>query len=185
MALTDTRITITPVDRRKTPVKPSEASQYELNIRIGDWYLAEYVTEDALYQLQDRINYATGLFSFMEKFNCNVEDARKIKDFWETKPNDYHWERTYKKTYDRCRRDRDCSCEDCYNCVINCQSPLERQMLLELHKNGLNTILQRRINKDGSFLIVIYLLVSVLYTLKKGTSWFFRFCVIMASLYDM
>lgn len=151
MALTDTRITITPVDRRKTPVKPSEASQYELNIRIGDWYLAEYVTEDALYQLQDRINYATGLFSFMEKFNCNVEDARKIKDFWETKPNDYHWERTYKKTYDRCRRDRDCSCEDCYNCVINCQSPLERQMLLELHKNGLNTILQRRINKDGSY----------------------------------
>ena len=87
----------------------------------------------------------------MKDFNCSDIDAIKIKEFWDNKPDDYWWERRDKNNYDICRGGRDCNRKDCYNCVINCQSPLERQMLLELHKNGLSTILQRRINKDGSY----------------------------------
>lgn len=87
----------------------------------------------------------------MNDFNCSDIDAKKIKEFRDNKPDDRRWERRGENNYDICRGGRDCNCKDCYNCVINCQSPLERQMLLELHRNGLTAILQRRINKDGSY----------------------------------
>ncbi len=133
-------------------IKPIDESNYELSIRIGDsWTLSEIVSQGALDKLREEINNATGLTSIMTNFNCSDIEAKKIKEFFDKKPDDYWWGREYKNSYDICRRDRDCPVKDCYNCVINCQSPLERQMLLELHKNGLTAILQRRINKDGSY----------------------------------
>lgn len=140
--LYNTRISINPID----------ATRYEISIDIGnDWTLREEVDQEALDDLREKMNDAMGLSYIIKKFNCNEDEAIKIKDFWKTKPNDYWWDRGNYRDYDICRGGRDCSCEDCYNCVINCQSPLERQMLLELHKNGLTAILQRRINKDGSY----------------------------------
>lgn len=140
--LIDTRIRIKAIDE----------SSYELNIKIGDsWNLSEIVSQDALDKLREEINNAVGLTSIMKDFNCSDNEAKKIKEFLDKKPNDYWWGREYKNSYDICSRDRDCPVKDCYNCVINCQSPLERQMLMELHRNGLTAILQRRINKDGSY----------------------------------
>ena len=140
-------------------IKPIDTDIYEISIEIGDsWYLKEEVTGEALDKLREEINNAIGLSSIMKDFNCSDIEAKKIKEFWETKPNMHDWEKSdssgwniicYKTKYDICRRD--CPVKDCYNCVINCQSPLERQMLLELHRNGLTAILQRRINKDGSY----------------------------------
>lgn len=130
-------------------IKPIDESNYELSIRIGDsWTLSEIVSRSALDKLRDEINNATGISSILEKFKCSEEEAKKIKKFWDSKPKEFLTELS-KKHYDKCRRD--CPVKDCYNCVINCQSPLERQMLLELHRNGLPAILQRRINKDGSY----------------------------------
>ena len=129
-------------------IKPIDESNYELSIRIGDsWTLSEIVSRGALDKLRDEINNATGISSIIEKFKCSEEDAKKIKKFWDSKPRSI--DRANNKHYDKCRRD--CICEDCYNCVINCQSPLERQMLLELYRNEITTVLQRRINKDGSY----------------------------------
>ena len=133
-------------------IKPIDIDSYEISIEIGNsWYLKEIVTGEALDKLREEINNAEGLTSIMKDFNCSDIEAKEIKKFLDNKPNDYWWERRDKNNYDICRGGRDCNCKDCYNCVINCQSPLERQMLLELHRNGLTAILQRRINKDGSF----------------------------------
>ena len=136
-------------------IKPIDTDLYEISIEIGDsWYLKENVTGEALDKLREEINNAAGLSSIMKDFNCSDIEAKEIKNFWKTKPNMHDWLNgngwtNYKSKYDICRRD--CSVKDCYNCVINCQSPLERQMLLELHRNGLTAILQRRIKKDGSY----------------------------------
>ncbi|MBQ2352106.1 MAG: DUF559 domain-containing protein [Bacteroidales bacterium] len=129
-------------------IKPIDESNYELSIRIGDsWTLSEIVSQGALDKLRDEINNATGISLIIETFKCREEEAKKIKKFWDSKRE--FLSELNKKRFDKCRID--CTCKDCYNCVINCQSPLERQMLLELHRNGLTAILQRRINKDGSY----------------------------------
>ncbi len=137
-------------------IKPIDTDSYEISIEVGDsWYLKEEVNGEALDKLREEINNAVGLSSIMKDFNCSDIEAKEIKKFWKTKPNMHDWENgrrgwgDYKSDYDICRRD--CPVKDCYNCVITCESPLERQMLLELHRNGLTAILQRRINKDGSY----------------------------------
>ncbi len=75
----------------------------------------------------------------MVKMSCNGEDAEKIKDFWELKKN---W---------KLRSSCNFKWKGCHDCVIKCDSPLERDLLLELNKQGISYVMQRRINKDGTF----------------------------------
>ena len=84
-------------------------------------------------------NNATGLTKISETFNCDGDEARKIKNFWDNRTN---WQRC-----------RECRFKwiECFDCVIKCESPLERDLLLELRRNNINAVMQRRINKDGSF----------------------------------
>lgn len=63
----------------------------------------------------------------------------KIKKFWDNRNN-----------WSLCKECK-FKWKECYNCVVKCESPLERDLFLALKKVGIHPVLQRRINKDGTF----------------------------------
>lgn len=125
---------------KKNPIKIEliGKDEFKLTLKLDNWELSKIVTESALTELQNEINNATGLTKISETFNCDGNDARRIKDFWDTRTN---WQRC-----------RECKLKwkECFDCVIKCESPLERDLLLELRKKSIVTVMQRRINKDGT-----------------------------------
>lgn len=127
---------------RTNPIKISlvNKDEYKISISLDGWELNRIVSSKAIADLQKEINEATGITKIIEVFQCSGEEARRIRDFWEMK-NIKYW----------CTKDCSFKWKECYACAIMCQSPLERDLLLELRKNDFNPILQRRINKDGSF----------------------------------
>ncbi|KAF0203407.1 MAG: hypothetical protein FD170_1126 [Bacteroidetes bacterium] len=126
---------------KRNPIKIEliNKDEYKLTIKLDNWELSRNVSETALKELQEEINNATGLTKISETFNCTGEESRKIKDFWDSRSN---WQLCKACKF---------KWKECYNCIIKCESPLERDLLLELRKNNIEPILQRRFNKDGSF----------------------------------
>lgn len=126
---------------RRNPIKIEliEKDEFKISIKLDNWILSRNVSESALKELQDEISNVTGLTKISETFNCNGADARKIKDFWDSRVN-----------FNLCK---ECKFKwiECFNCIIKCESPLERSLLLELKKNNIDAVMQRRINKDGSY----------------------------------
>jgi len=119
-------------------IKLIEKGIYKISIKLDNWEMSRQVTENALKGLIEEINNATGLTKISEMFDCSGEESQKIKDFWNTRKN---W-----KLCNECKF----KWQECYDCVIKCDSPLERDLLLELRKHEIKPILQCRINKDGS-----------------------------------
>lgn len=126
---------------QKNPIKIEllNKDEYKISFNLDNWQISKIVTEKALEELQEQINNATGLTKIAETFNCTGEESRKIKDFWNARGN-----------WPLCNN---CKFKwiECYDCVIKCESPLERELFLELRKSNLKPILQRRFNKDGSY----------------------------------
>ena len=112
---------------------------YQISFKLSDWEVTKTVSEKTLLDLISDIQKATGLSKIAETFKCTGEEASKIKSYWDTT---------------RIRN----ICENCnfkwiacYDCAVKCESPLERDLLLELKRFDQNPILQRRINRDGTF----------------------------------
>lgn len=126
---------------RKNPIKIEliNKDEYRISISIENWQLSKLVSQNALKELQEHINEVTGLSKIAEVFQCSNEESRKINNFWEMMIN--------RNTCNKC----DFKLKECYNCVIKCESPLERELHLELCRQNFRPVLQRRINKDGSF----------------------------------
>lgn len=126
---------------RKNPIsiRLIEKGVYKLSMTLDNWEISKHITDSALNDLANEINNANGLSKISEVFNCSGEESSKIKKFWDTRRN-----------WPFCNA---CSLKwkACHDCVVKCDSPLERDMLLELRKQNLAPVLQRRINKDGSF----------------------------------
>lgn len=120
-------------------IKLIEKDSFEISLEMGDWKVSKLVTERALKNLQEEINKVTGLTKISEVFNCNGDASQKIKNFWE--------DRRSRVLCNKCLF----KWKVCFDCVIKCDSPLERDLLLEMEKQKLTVIMQRRINKDGSF----------------------------------
>lgn len=120
-------------------VKLVEKGKYKLSIDIDNWEVSKVVSENAINDLLTEINIALGLTKISEVFNCSGESAIEIKKFWDSRKN-----------WDLCNN---CSFKwkECFNCVVKCDSPLERDLLLELRKNDIEPILQRRFNRDGTY----------------------------------
>lgn len=130
------------MSERKNPIKIElvNKDEFKITIKLDNWELSKLVTESALKELQKEINNATGLTKISDTFNCNGDDSRKIKDFWDNKG-----------LSEKCKKECIFKWVECFNCVIKCQSPLERDLFLELRKNNFHPILQRRFNKNGDF----------------------------------
>jgi very-short-patch-repair endonuclease len=116
-----------------------QKDNFKISLKIGNWELSQVITENELLKLKEQINDASGLTKLSETFNCNGVEAQTIKDFWNELSN--------RKTCQECKF----RMKDCYDCVIKCESPLERDLFLELRKNEINPVLQRRINKNGTY----------------------------------
>lgn len=108
---------------------------YTISIKLGGWDLQSDFREQHIISLRDRINELLGFQELADTFHCSIEDAEKIAKF----------HRTNKKKCDECKL----KMKACHECVIICQSPLERDMLIASKLNGLEPQLQLRINKDG------------------------------------
>lgn len=126
---------------KRNPIKIEliNKDEFKLTIKLDNWELSRIVSETALKELHEEINNATGLTKISTTFNCSGEESRKIKNFWDLRTN---WQLCKECKF---------KWKECYNCIIKCESPLERDLLLELRKNDIEPILQRRFNKDGSF----------------------------------
>jgi len=126
-------------NRNPISIKLVEKGSYKISISLDNWEVSKIVSDIALNDLLNEINNATGLTKISETFDCSGIDAKLIKDFWDAKQN-----------WSLCRQ---CNFkwQECYNCVIKCDSPLERDLLLELKKNKIAPIMQRRFNKDGTY----------------------------------
>jgi len=113
-----------------------EGESYQVSIDIGSWNLVREFGRSELIELRDRINQLFGFKEISDLFNIDIPKAEEIKRF-------------HNRNRDQCE-----SCElrlkACRECVLVCQSPLERDLYLALLRNGLNIELQKRINKDGS-----------------------------------
>lgn len=116
-----------------------EKGKYKISIKLDNWEMSREVTDKALKQLLEEINNATGLTKISETFDCSGKESQKIKAFWDARKN---W-----TLCNTCKF----KWKECFDCVIKCDSPLERDLLLELRKQQIKPIMQRRINKDGSF----------------------------------
>jgi hypothetical protein len=116
-----------------------EKGVFELSIKIDSWELRQLVSDKSLASLKTQIEQVTGLTKIAETFDCTGTEAENIKDYWNAL-----------KTRVQCN-----SCKFkwkvCYDCVIKCDSPLEKDLLLELKKSKIDCVMQRRFNKDGSF----------------------------------
>jgi len=126
---------------RNNPIKVElvNKGEFRISLKFNDWELSQIVSESVLKEIQEQINNATGLTRISESFSCSGDDSKKIKEFWESRGN-----------WDRCKECK-FKWKECLNCVVKCESPLERDLLLELRKNDIIPVLQRRFNKDGTF----------------------------------
>ncbi|WP_066633138.1 endonuclease domain-containing protein [Labilibacter marinus] len=113
--------------------------EYKISIKLDNWEVSKIVSEKALTDITNQINDATGLSRISDTFNCSGEEAQIIKKFWDKQSN---W-----KMCNACKF----KWKECYSCIVTCDSPLERNLLLELRKNEIEVVMQRRFNKDGSF----------------------------------
>jgi hypothetical protein len=116
-----------------------EKGKYKISFNLDSWEVSKIVSDNALNNLIDEINKATGLKKISETFDCSGIDAKRIKDFWDSQRN---W-----KLCTECNF----KWSECYDCVIKCDSPLERDLLHELRKSEIKHVMQRRIKKDGTF----------------------------------
>lgn len=119
-------------------IELEEKGEYKLSFKLDKWEVSQLVTESALEDIKKQIDQATGLTKISESFDCNGDHAQEIKKFWDNKSN---W-----KMCNACNF----KWKECFNCVIKTDSPLERDLLLELRKNDVVVVMQRRFNKDGS-----------------------------------
>lgn len=126
-------------NRNPISIKLVEKGVYKISIKLDNWEMSKHITENALKGLLEEINIVTGLTKISDKFECSGDDSQKIQKFWDTRKN---W-----TLCNNCKF----KWKECYDCVIKCDSPLERDLLLELRKQDIKPIMQRRINKDGSF----------------------------------
>lgn len=116
----------------RNPIKIDLITKNELKvaIKMDSWEISKVVNDRALKDLKDKIEDVFGLTKIAEAFECDGKDAEAIKKFWDSSKN---WELCNK-------------CElkwnKCYDCVIKCDSPLERDLLLNLSEKGLEPIMQ-------------------------------------------
>ncbi|WP_296020222.1 DUF559 domain-containing protein [uncultured Treponema sp.] len=114
---------------------PSKIDGYKLSLQLSnDVSVAKSLTESEMKSLLEDITQALGYAPIIEKFGCTVEEAKEIKE---------------KIGKDRDCKDCELKMEECYRCCNVCQSPLERDLLKALVKNGIQVELQLRLNKDG------------------------------------
>lgn len=126
-------------NRNPISVNLLERGKYKISIKLDNWEVSKTISEKALNDLIEEINKASGLAKISETFDCSGEDAQNIKEFWGLRKN---W---------KLCSDCNFKWKECYDCVVKCDSPLERDLLLELRKQDLKPIMQRRFNKDGSY----------------------------------
>ena len=124
----------------KNPVKIEliKKNEYQISIAMDRWTISQHISDKALNDLRSLIDDALGLNKISEVFSCTGEEAHKIKEFWDSRKN---WSLCNKCNF---------KWKECYNCVVKSDSPLERDLLLEIRKNDIETVQQLRINKDGS-----------------------------------
>lgn len=114
---------------------PSKIDGYKLSLQLSnDVSVAKSLTESEMKSLLEDITQALGYAPIIEKFGCTVEEAKEIKE---------------KIGKDRDCKDCELKMEECHRCCNVCQSPLERDLLKALVKNGIQVELQLRLNKDG------------------------------------
>ena len=118
-----------------------EDNKYRISFSLGSWTMSQEVYDSDLKRLVDSINQVRGLSEIMNLFNCNEEQATKLRSCWGedgTSPEDDCKECSFKR-------------KECFKCQFICQSPLEKSMFLEFRKRGIDVVLQRRIRKDGTY----------------------------------
>lgn len=110
------------------------SKQFELRLNLNNWELVREINEIQLRKMRDDINEVLGLNDIASSFGISITESEEILKFH--------------KNNLRCST---CAfkLKECFNCVITCQSPLERDLFLALLSIGLDTKLQQRINKDG------------------------------------
>ena len=109
---------------------------YKVIVPISnDLQVVKKLSENEMNILLDDITNVLGYKPIMEKFACNVQDAKDIK-----------------RNLDRDSDCRDCDLKmkECYRCCKVCESPLERDLFKALTRNGIDVELQMRINKDNT-----------------------------------
>lgn len=102
---------------------------------FGDLNIEKIVSENELKVFLEEAETVLGFKEIMEAFNCNVKDAKEIKE-----KNDRNSE---------CRN-CDLKMKECYRCCKVCESPLEQKLLKALARSNIKTELQLRINKDNT-----------------------------------
>lgn len=100
------------------------------------WNLTHFTNRSELIRLRNEINDSLGLKELAEKFNCTIDQAEKIQ--------------SYQATEKICSN---CPQKDiiCFECIHTCQSPLEQILFVALGNNKIESKLQVRIRKNGSF----------------------------------
>jgi hypothetical protein len=126
-------------NRNPISIKLVEHDRYKISIKLDSWEVSKMVSEKSLKDLVKEINDATGLSKISETFTCTGNESLKIKEFWDN--------RKYWNSCNTCKF----KWKACFDCVIKCESPLERDLLLELRNQNIKPILQRRFNKDGTY----------------------------------
>jgi len=112
------------------------SKNYKIVIPISnDLTIEKTLSEIELKTFLDEITNVLGYKGIMEIYHCSINDARYIKE-----KNDKNSE---------CK-DCDLKMKECYRCCKICESPLERNLLKALTRNGITTELQLRINKDNT-----------------------------------
>lgn len=117
--------------------KQSSRLEYKMILPLSnDTQIAKCMSERDLNDLLDSLLDILNLKKIVEKFNCEVNEAKELKE-----------------KFDRDSLCEDCSLklQECYRCGIICgDSILEQILFKELIKNKINVELQMRINKDNS-----------------------------------
>ena len=115
---------------------PFNIENYKIVIPIsGDLTIEKTLSENELKTFLDEITTVLGYKGIMETYHCSINDARYIKEKNDKNPE--------------CRN-CDLKMKECYRCCQVCESPLERNLLKALTRNGITTELQLRINKDNT-----------------------------------
>jgi very-short-patch-repair endonuclease len=109
---------------------------FKIELQLERWTISQKIKKRDLIEIRDNINTLLGLTEISQKFGVTIEESEKITKFHETNKV-------------KCK---ECEFNNilCDKCVLICQSPLERDLMIELKKNNIEAILQMRINKDGT-----------------------------------
>ncbi len=109
--------------------------EFKIELKVSNWNLSQLINKKELIEIRDDINSLLGLTEISQRFEISIDESEQVKKFIETN--------------NQCSK---CEFKNilCDKCVLMCQSPLERDLLLELKRNDINPILQMRINKDGT-----------------------------------